>query len=136
MIRDIRERTFEFAVMTIRFSESLPSTTNSAIVIKQLVRSSSSIGANVEEASAASSKADFAYKMGIALREGRETLYWLRIIRAVYSVTVSNIDPLISEADQITRILGAIVSSARGKRKRLGSMFSFFLFHFSFFIFH
>ena len=72
---------------------------------------------NVEEATAASSKADFAHKMGIALREGREALYWLRIIKAIHPDAAPRIDAIISEADQIARILGAIVSSARGKRK-------------------
>lgn len=118
MIRDIKERTFAFAVMVVRFSESLPSTTSSAIVAKQLIRAATSVGANVEEAAAASSRADFAHKMLIALREGRETLYWLRIIKATFALATSDMDPLISEADQITRILGAIASSLRGKRKQ------------------
>lgn len=118
MVRDIRERTFAFAVMVVRFSESVPSTTSSWVVLKQLVRSATSVGANVEEAAAASSRVDFAHRMLIALREGRETLYWLRIIKATFVQSISNIDSLISEADQITRILGAIVSSVRGKRKQ------------------
>jgi len=93
------------------------------------------LAANVEEATAASSKVDFAHKMGIASREGREALYWLRIIRAILILWQPPISvQLISEADQITAHPPEQSSvSARGKAKDTVEVF--FLFHFSFFIF-
>jgi len=114
---DIRDRTFNFALRIIELSHQLPSTGASGVVAKQLVRSGTSIGANVGEATAASSKADFAYRMNVALREARETDYWLRIVEASKLVDSSRSSPLLKEAVEIMNILGAIVSSARGKRK-------------------
>jgi len=67
--QDIRQRTFDFAVRIVRLAEHLPNTRAAAVIAKQLVRAGTSIGANVEEAVAASSKNDFTYKMNIALRE-------------------------------------------------------------------
>lgn len=75
------------------------------------------MGANVEEAAAAFSKNDFIYKMSIALREARETHYWLRLIEASDFLDAQLIKPILSEAEEIMKILGAIVSSSRGKRK-------------------
>lgn len=75
MTKDIRDRTFEFAVKIVQFTDSLPRTMSIAIITKQLIRSGLSIGANVEEANAASSRVDFSHRMSIALQEGRETLY-------------------------------------------------------------
>ena len=77
------------------------------------MRSGTSIGANVEEAQAAESKADFAHKYNIALKEARETKYWLRLICASGMAKEANIDPLIKESDEICRILGQITVNAR-----------------------
>lgn len=87
------------------------------MVSKQLVRSATSIGANVEEAVAASSKEDFVYKMNIALREARETNYWLRIIQRTQTDIADTLNKLLQESEEIMKILGAIVSKMRGKRK-------------------
>lgn len=116
---DITERAFEFAVKIIELASALPQTSAGKIVANQLIRSGTSIGANVEEAVAASSKQDFTHRMNIALREARETDYWLRVISATKMLTPTVLDPVLKEIDEIKRILGAIVSSARGKRKKL-----------------
>lgn len=115
--QDIRERTLEFAVKVITLAEQLPKTNAGNVLAKQLIRSGTSIGANVEEATAASSKEDFTYKMNIALREARETHYWLRIIKETKMISSAQIDSLLQEAEEIKKILGAIVSKARGRRK-------------------
>ena len=80
MYKDIKERTFQFGLRIITLSEHLPSTKAGAVLAKQILRSGTSVGANVEEAVAAYSKDDYAYRMGIALKEARETHYWLRLI--------------------------------------------------------
>ncbi len=118
MTGNIRHRTFDFAVRIVQFTESLPGTTSLSIITKQVVRSGLSVGANVEEAIAASSRADFSHRMSIALREARETLYWLGIIKALGIVNLDGVESLLSEADQISRIPGAIVSSTRGTRRK------------------
>ena len=114
---DIKNRTFRFALQIISIAEKLPNTVAARIMGKQLIRSGTSIGANVEEATAAHSKADFIYRMNVALREARESLYWLRLLEASQILETSLAAETLREADEITRILGAIVSSARGKRK-------------------
>jgi len=114
---DIKDRTFRFALTIISLVEALPNTISAKTIGKQLIRSGTSIGANVEEATAAHSKADFIYRMNVALREARETLYWLRLLEASQISETKIAAEILQEADEITRILGAIVSSARGKRK-------------------
>jgi len=86
----------------------------------QVLRSGCSIGANVEEAQAAHSKRDFIYRILIALREARETHYWLRLIRDSNAVGREHSSALISEAEQLKKVLGAIASKARGKSKASG----------------
>ncbi|MBF8294457.1 MAG: CHP02436-containing protein [Bacteroidetes bacterium] len=114
---DIKDRTFRFALTIISLVEALPNTISAKTIGKQLIRSGTSVGANVEEATAAHSKQDFIYRMNVALREARETLYWLKLLDASRALETRPLTDVLHEADEITRILGAIVSSARGKRK-------------------
>jgi len=71
------------------------------------------VGANVEEAQAGQSKADFISKYAIALKEARETHYWLRLLVASNVVTSARVSDLIKEADEIMRVIGAIIVSAK-----------------------
>ena len=118
MQRDIVERSFEFASKIVAFIPLLRHTDEGRLIGKQLLRSGTSIGANVEEAESGSSKDDFIYKMNLALREARETHYWLRLIKKTNLAMAVQLDNLIKEADELRRILGAIVSSSRGRRKQ------------------
>ena len=114
---DIKDRTFRFALIIISLVESLPNTVSAKTIGKQLIRSGTSIGANIEEATAAHSKEDFISRMNVALREARETLYWLRLLEVSKILLKPLSVEVLKEADEITKILEAIVSSARGKRK-------------------
>lgn len=111
--QDIRERAFEFAVSVIKLTKALPRTTDAQVLGRQVLRSATSVGANLEEAQAGYTRPDFAYRNTIALKEARETHYWLRLLLAAGLVNADAIQPLIKEADEITRILGAIVTKAR-----------------------
>ena len=115
---DILDRTYDFALRIIALCRQLPESTDSRVLIRQLVRSGTSIGANVEEATAGSSKEDFIYKMNIALKEARETHYWLRLARDCKYIAPKRFDAIIQEADELSRILGAIVSKSRNTRKQ------------------
>jgi four helix bundle protein len=115
MQRDIEDRAFQFALNVIKRSRSLPKTIDGLVVSKQLLRSGTSVGANVEEAEAGHTKHDFIYKMSIALKEARETHYWLRLADAAGMARKEKLDGLISEAEELKKILGAIVSKARNK---------------------
>jgi four helix bundle protein len=112
--RDIEERTFAFAPEVIRLCKLLDALPGVGWGLgKQLLRSATSIGANVEEAQAGQSRADFISKNAIALKEARETRYWLRLLRDGDIVHSDSVEKLILEADELTRILGAIVCRAR-----------------------
>ena len=117
MVEDIRERTFAFAVKVMTFVSNFPDRTSMYVVTRQVLRSGTSIGANVEEAHAASSRADFVYRIEIALREARETSFWLRLIKASYLLKAERMDEIIAESEELKKILGAIASKSRGKTK-------------------
>ena len=112
---DIRFRTFEFSVQVIELYKFLQFEKKEYVLGKQLLRSGTSIGANVEEATAAQSKKDFIAKMSIALKEARETNYWLRLLKRTGFIKKDN---LINESSEIMNILGAII---RTSRKNLAS---------------
>ncbi|MEH2105309.1 four helix bundle protein [Nostoc sp.] len=114
MKKDICDRTFTFSVRIIKLCQFLDDKPGVARTLaQQLLRSGTSIGANVEEAQAAQSKADFISKLMIALKESRETRYWLRLLIATEIVPQSKISQLQSEAEELTKILGAIIISTK-----------------------
>ena len=121
MSQEMSDRSFRFALKIIALARSLPHSVDGAMIARQLLRAGTSIGANIEEAEAAHSRDDFAYKTGVALREARETHYWLRLAKESGILDQDGLGDLIGEAEQLKKILGAIVSKARGtsKKKRI-----------------
>ena len=107
---DIRSRTFEFSVQIIELYKYLQIDKKEYMLGKQLLRSGTSIGANVEEATAAQSKKDFIAKMSISLKEARETNYWLRLLKRTGYIQKNE---LIKESEEIMNILGAIIRTSR-----------------------
>lgn len=79
----------------------------------QLTKSSTSVGANYEESQAGSSKADFRNKVRIALKEARESNYWLRVIKALQNIEINELEILLKESDELKRILAAILNKSR-----------------------
>ena len=114
--QDIVERTFDFAVAVIRLCVKLDERPGvGRVLMSQILRAGTSVPANVEEAQAAQSKADFVSKMSIALKEARETHLRLRLLVPANGVPINDLNPLSKEADEIKRVIGAIiVSSKRG----------------------
>jgi four helix bundle protein len=116
---DIKERSFRFAVKAAKFTEELPRKQSTVEYARQLIRSSASVGANVEEADGALSKRDFINKIGIARKEARETTYWLQLIKEVDSFGTENarveLDWLIGESDELRLILSSIINKARNR---------------------
>ena len=114
---DIYERSFNFAVSVAVFLQKLPDTDINGVYKKQLVRSSSSIGANLSEADGSLTKRDFVNKMGIARREARESGHWLRLISRVSvqkdSQVYGEVSELIQEAREILLILSRIILKAQ-----------------------
>jgi four helix bundle protein len=112
-MQNIQERSFEFAVRIVQLHDYLATKRGAARVIaRQLLSSGTSVGANLEEAGAAQSKADFISKCSIASKEARETRYWLRLLTACKSVKAERIAGLIKESGEIVAILTTIVKKA------------------------
>ena len=109
---DIRERTFQFAVRVIRAARKLPRDTTAQVIVRQLVKSATSVGANAEEADGSESRRDFIHKTSISRKEAFESRYWLRIVRA----TMLDSDELVAleqESDELARILSAMVANSK-----------------------
>jgi four helix bundle protein len=114
MHKDIQNRTFEFAVRIVNLCRHLDEKPGVGRTIgRQLLRAGTSVGANVEEAQAGQSKADFISKIAIALKEARETLYWLRLLAASNVLPVERLSGLQTEIAELMRVLGAIIVSAK-----------------------
>jgi four helix bundle protein len=111
----ILDRTFEFALKIIELYKQMIEQ-KEFVLSKQLLRSGTSIGANVEEATAAYSKKDFAAKMSISSKEARETRYWLKLIKNSTLVSI-NVDNHLVEIEQIINILTAIVKTTQNNVK-------------------
>jgi four helix bundle protein len=116
----IQDRALEFGVRIIKFADKLPRSAAGAVLVKQLIRSGTSIGANMEEADGASSKADFINKVTIARKEARETHYWLQLIRKAellnHKDNIVELDSLIKETEELKRVLSAIIIKAKEKK--------------------
>ncbi len=113
---DLQERTFKFGVRIIKFVDKLPHTLSATELGKQLLRSGTSIAANMEEANGAESKSDFIHKVSIAYKEARETRTWLGMIKAAILPNAAEVSDLHDECDEIVRILFAILRKARSTR--------------------
>jgi four helix bundle protein len=111
--RDIQDRAFRFACDVVGLHDRLYARGGSTRTLcAQLLRSGTSIGANLEEATGGQSRADFTSKCTIALKEARESLYWLRVMRACGKIDESS-DALLRDADRLVAIITAIVKKTR-----------------------
>lgn len=108
----IVDKTFEFALLIVEFAEKLEST-RKYVIANQLLKSGTSIGANVREAQNAESKADFIHKMKIAAKEADETEYWLLLCKRAENYPDS--ENLQKEVKENIRILSKIISSSKSK---------------------
>jgi four helix bundle protein len=107
----IQIKSYDFALRIIDLYRNLCKA-NEYVLSKQLLRSGTSIGANVEEAQAGQSRADFIAKMAIASKEARETNYWLRLLRDSRIVDLGEIEPLLAESESIINILTPIIKTS------------------------
>ena len=106
----IKDKSYCFALEIIGLYKILLKQ-NEFVLSKQLLKSGTSIGANVEEALAGQSRADFLSKMSIASNEARETNYWLRLLKDSGIISETEIEPLLAESESITSILTSIVKT-------------------------
>ncbi|MDO8522293.1 MAG: four helix bundle protein [bacterium] len=112
---DLEERTAKFGEAIIHFVASLPKNEVNKILINQVVRSATSIGANYMEANQASSKKDFRNKIGICRKEANETKYWIRMISSANHDKVAECKNHWKEAHELMLIFSKIFSSSSKK---------------------
>ena len=110
---DISERLLKFAVRIVKLSSALPKSPVGKHIALQIARAGTSVGANYEEARAAESGKDFAHKLGISLKELRETKYWLRIIAEAELLPAKRLKNVINESTELSNILGKSLSTFR-----------------------
>ena len=116
---DIRDRAFNFAVRCIDVARFLEKQSGvSRVLANQLLRSATSVGANLEEARAAESRADFLHKMRIAQKEAREANYWLRLIQESYPDHRERFRELTSESSEILKVISKIIVNTLNNRRQ------------------
>jgi four helix bundle protein len=112
---DLLERTARFGEDTIEFIQSLPKNEINKPLASQIVRSSTSIGANYMEADGAVSKKDFENKIGISRKEAKESMHWFRMIAKANPNYSQNCRKLWKEAQELVWILSAIINNSKNK---------------------
>ncbi|MFN3344961.1 MAG: four helix bundle protein [Chloroherpetonaceae bacterium] len=107
------EKSFLFAVRIVKLYQHLSEKKKEFVLSKQILRSGTSIGANVEEAEGAISKADFSNKISIAYKEARETHYWIRLLSATGFLNQKEQESIIKDCEELLKILRAILNKTR-----------------------
>ncbi|OGX86107.1 four helix bundle protein [Hymenobacter lapidarius] len=108
-------KSFGLAVRVVKLCRFLRDSQQEFVLSKQLLRSGTSIGANVEEAIGGISRADFSAKMSIAYKEARETSYWLKLLRATEYLSEDAFQSVHNDCEEVCRILRAILNTTRIK---------------------
>jgi four helix bundle protein len=111
------ERLLDYGARVVKLVDGLPKTLVGRRIADQLLRSAMSAGANYEEAQGAESKEDFTHKLQIALKELRESGYWLRLLVRSGIIPARRMEPLLDESDQLRAMLSKAVATAKGKAK-------------------
>jgi len=109
----IQEKSYSFAVKTVKLCKRLMEEKREYILSKQLIRSGTSIGANVEEAIGGQSKRDFFAKLTISYKEARESHYWIRLLYDTGYISLEQKQGILSDCDELLRIIGSIQRTMR-----------------------
>jgi len=113
----IQQKSFCFAIKVIELYKYLVETKKEFILSKQLLRSGTSIGANIEEALGGQSKKDFISKISIAYKEARETKYWLSLLRESKYMTNEELSPVFDSCEEILKIISKIQKTTKANSK-------------------
>ena len=112
------EKSFVFALRIVKLYQHLTDKKKEFVLSKQILRSGTSIGANLEESRGAQSSSDFQAKISIAYKEARETAYWLRLLHASKYLTDRQFNSVHSDCEELVRILGATQLTMKIKIKK------------------
>ncbi len=114
----VQTKSYAFAVRVVRLYQHLSVKKKEFVLSKQLLRSGTSIGANIEEALGGQSRADFLSKLSIAYKEAREAGYWLRLLRDTDYLSDTEFNSIYPDAEELCRIIGSIQKSTKSKDTR------------------
>lgn len=110
----LKTKSYKFALRMVKLFQYLCNDKKEFVLSKQILRSGTSIGANIEEAHQAESKADFIHKLSIANKEAFETHYWLRLLRDSNLLESKIADSLLVDCDELQKILVSSIKTAKG----------------------
>lgn len=111
----VKEKSEKFAIRIVKLYKHLSESKKENVLSKQILRSGTSIGANLAEAECAISKNDFLAKIYIALKESSETQYWLRLLKNTNYITNQEFDSLFADCNEITKILVKTIKTIKNK---------------------
>lgn len=114
---ELKYKAYEFSIKVVKFVSALPNQKTYWVIADQLLRSATSIGANIIEAQAASSRNDFIKFYQIALKSANETKYWLALLRDATEADKEMVNDLLKETNSLSNILGASLLTLKGKRQ-------------------
>ena len=112
----LKDKSFAFALRCIKLYQYLTETKMEFVMSKQLLRSGTSVGANIREAQNAEIKADFIHKLGIAQKESDETLYWLELLKESLYITQTEFDSINGETTEILKMLRSSILTSKQKK--------------------
>lgn len=112
-VHDIHERIYQFVVRVLNLTKALPQTSQNLILINQITRSVTSVGANDQEADGTDSRKDFIAKYALVRKEGKETNYWLRVIADTNEPFKKRMDDLQQEGKEIVKIVSTIIGNTK-----------------------
>jgi four helix bundle protein len=118
MGKEIKKESFNFAVRIVKMSKYLQEVQKEYILTKQVMRSGTSIGANIREAYNGESDADFVHKMSIAQKECSETLYWIELLVATDHLEEKAFQSIHSEATELYKIITSIILTKKKNMKK------------------
>ena len=113
MNHTVAKKSFSFAIRIVNLYKHLTDTKKEFVMSKQLLRCGTSIGANVAESQDAQSTADFISKLSIALKEARETEYWLRLMKETDFLTESEFSSIVADCEEIEKMLVSIIKTMK-----------------------
>ena len=113
---DLKHRAYQYSIKIIEFLDTLPKDASTEVITKQLLRSATSIGANIVEAKGASSKRDFTNFFSHSLKSANESLYWLGLLRDAKKINSAQLEYLLDETKELANILGSSILTLKGKK--------------------
>ena len=114
----LKKRTKAFSIRIVKLFRALPTTDEARVIGRQVLRSGTSFAANYRAVCRARSKAEFVAKIGVVVEEADETVFWLELLNDLGIITVSKLQALLQEANELLAIFAASQRTARSKSKK------------------